>query len=218
MSNWGMSSSRCFFDIVDIAMFTLSCRYLVNIGTLSYPRLHLRHRDVDDIVSISCQHRYPVIGGLSYLVYIFDIAMLMISCLYPCQHRYRPVIGTLSYLVYIFDIAMLMISCLYRVNIGTPVIGGLSIPCLHRSHRRHRDCWLYRVDIGTLSYLVYIVDIAMLTISYRHRVDIGALSYLVYIVDILLTISYQTSCQHRYPVIVCLSYLVYIVNIVDIAM
>ena len=49
---WGMSSSRCFFDIVDIAMLTISCRYRVNIGTLSY------------------------------LVYIFDIGMLTISCLY----------------------------------------------------------------------------------------------------------------------------------------
>ena len=71
-----------FFDIVDIAMFTILCQYRVNIGTLSYLVLHLRHRDVDDIVSISCQHRYSVIGGLSYLVYIVhivNIAMLTIS-------------------------------------------------------------------------------------------------------------------------------------------
>ena len=81
--------------------------------------LHLRHSDVDDIVSISCQHRYPVIGGLSYLVYIVhivDIAMLTIS------YRHRVDIGTLSYLVYIVyivDIAMLTISCRHRVDIGT---------------------------------------------------------------------------------------------------
>ena len=61
-------------------------------------------------------------------------------------------------------------------------------------YRRHR------VDIGTLSYLVYIVVIAMLTISYRHRVDIGTLSYLVYIVDIaMLTISYR----HRVDIGTC---------------
>ena len=60
---------------------------------LVIPRLHLRHSNVDDIVSLSCQHRYPVTGGLSYFVYIahiVDIAMLTISC------RYRVYIGTLS--------------------------------------------------------------------------------------------------------------------------
>ena len=40
----------------------------------------------------------------------------------------------------------------------------------------------YRVDIGSLSYLVYIVGIAMLTISCRYRVEIVTLSYLVHIV------------------------------------
>ena len=125
-----MSSSRCFFRYrrhrdVD-DIVSISCQHRY----LVIPRLDFRHSDVDDIVSISRQHRYPVIGGLSYLfniVHIADIAMLTISC------RYRVDIGTLSYLVYI---AMLTIS--YR----------------------------HRVDIGTLSYLVYIVDIAMLTISY----------------------------------------------------
>ena len=33
-------------------------------------------------------------------------------------------------------------------------------------------CWRYRVNIGTLSYLVYIFDIAMLTISCLYRVNI----------------------------------------------
>ena len=107
-------------------IMSISCQHRY----LVKPRLHLRHSDVDDTVSISCQHRYPVIGGLSYLVYI----------------------------VHIVDIAMLTISCRYRVDIGT-----LS----------------YLVDI------VYIVDIAMLTISYRHHVDIGTLSYFVYIVYIV---------------------------------
>ena len=70
---------------------SISCQHRY----LVIPRLHLRHRDVDDIVSISCQHRYPVIGGLPYLVYIVhivDIAMLTIS------YRHRVDIGTLSYL------------------------------------------------------------------------------------------------------------------------
>ena len=109
---------------------SISCQHRY----LVIPRLHLRHSDVDDIVSISCQHRYPVIGGLSYLVYIVhivDIAMLTISC------RYRVYIGTLSYLVdivNIVDIAMLTISCRYRVDIGT-----LSYLVWHRLHSRHRD-------------------------------------------------------------------------------
>ena len=155
-----MSSSRCFFDIVDIAMLTISCRYRVNIGTLSYlvyidiamltiscrycvnigtlssfachtsftscrdrypniPRLHRQYRDDDDIVSISCQHPYPVIVCLAYLVYIIyiiDIAMLTILC------QYRVEIDTLSYLVYIVyivEIAMFTISYRYLVNNGT---------------------------------------------------------------------------------------------------
>ena len=141
----GMSSSRCFFDIVDIAMLTISCRYRVNIGT-----------------------------------------MLNV--------------------VYIFDIAMLTISCLYRVNIGT--LSSVACLTLFTSFTSSTSrCWLYRRQyrayIGTPSYLVdivYIVDIAMLTISCRYRVDIGTLSYLVYIVDIvMLTISSSTSCRHRYP-------------------
>ena len=90
---------------------SISCKHRY----LVIPRLHLRHRDVDDIVSISCQHRYPVIGGLPYLVYIVhivDIAMLTIS------YRHFVDIGTLLYLVYIVnivDIVMLTISCRYRV-------------------------------------------------------------------------------------------------------
>ena len=115
----GMSSSRCFFRYrrhrdVD-DIVSISCQHRY----LVIPRLHLRHSNVDDIVSISCQHRYPVIGGLSYLVYIVhvvDIAMLTISC------RYRVYIGTLSYLgdiVNIVDIAILTISRRYRVYIGT---------------------------------------------------------------------------------------------------
>ena len=74
----------------------------------------------------------------------------------------------------------------------------------------------YRVDIDSLTYLVYIVDIAMLTISCRYRVDIGTLLYLVYIVNIVDIAMSTISCRYRVD-IVTLSYFVYIVYIVDIA-
>ena len=96
------------------------------------------------------------------------------------------------------------------------------IPRLHRLHCRHCDvddivstsCQHRYHFIVCLSYLVYIVDIAMSTILCRYRVDIRSISYLVYIVDIaMLTIS----CRYRVD-IGTLLYLVYIVNIVDIVM
>ena len=71
----------------------------------------------------------------------------------------------------------------------------------------------YRVHIGTLSYLVYIVEIAMLTISCRYRVDIGILLYLVYIVNIVDIAMSTISCRYRVD-IVTLSYFVYIVYVV----
>ena len=75
----------CFFDIVDVAMLTMPCRYGVNIGTLAY----LVYIFYITMLSISCQHRYPVIVFLSYILYIVDITLLTISC------RYRVDIGTL---------------------------------------------------------------------------------------------------------------------------
>ena len=197
-----MSSSRCFFDIVDIAMLTISCRYHVNIGTLSY------------------------------LVNIFDIAMLTISCLYrvnigtlssvACHTSFTSLTSSTSRCWrYCIDIVQTSVpyhtsftwftsstSQCWRFRID---IMSTSVPChhlpviprLHHSHRWHRDvddivstsCRHRYPVIICLSYLVYIVnivDIAMLTISCRYRVDIVTLSYfvnIVYIIDDVNTIS-----------------------------
>ena len=70
----------------------------------------------------------------------------------------------------------------------------------------------YRVDIGTLSYLVYIVDV-MLTISFQYCVDTGTLSYLVNIIYIVML---MISCRYHVDIDTLL-YLVYIVNIINIA-
>ena len=108
----GLSYLVYIFHIVNIAMLTISYRHRYPI----IPHLHRRHRDVDDIVSTLCQHRYPVCLCLSYLIYIvhiINIAMWTISC------PYRVDIGSLTYLVYIVYIAMLTISSRYRVDIGT---------------------------------------------------------------------------------------------------
>ena len=151
----GMSSSRCFFDIADIAMKMISCQHRY----LSY----LIYIEGIAMLSILCQHRYPVIVCLSclvYIVHIVDFAMLTIS------YRYS-VDDTLSYLV---DIAMLTISCRYCVYIGTLsflvyIVHIVDIAMLTILCR-------YRVSIDILSYriyTVYILNMVMLTISCRHR-------------------------------------------------
>ena len=163
-----------------------------DIVSISCQRIHLRHRDVDDIVS----HRYPVNGGLSYLVYIVhivDIAILTISC------RYRVNIGTLSSFAWQTSFTSSTLRCWrYRVDIVyTSVTCHTSLTSFTSSTSR---CWRYRVDIvytsvpchisitsltlstsrcwryNGLSFLVNIVDIAILTISCRYRVNIGTLS------------------------------------------
>ena len=112
-------------------MLTISCRYRVNIGTLTY-LVNIVY--IVDIAMLTISYRYRVDIGrssLSCLVYMVDIAMLTISC------RYLVDIGILSYLVYIIyivDIAIRTISCRHRY----PVILRL-----HRLHRRHREIkWL----------------------------------------------------------------------------
>ena len=148
------STSRCWRYRVDIVLTSVPCHRLPVIPPLTscrdrypnIPRLHRQYRDDDDIVSISCQHPYPVIVCLAYLVYIIyiiDIAMLTILC------QYRVEIDTLSYLVYIVyivEIAMFTISYRYLVNNGT-----LSLFACHTSFTSFTSstsrCWRYRVDI-----------------------------------------------------------------------
>ena len=59
-NNTIMSSWRCNFDIVDIAMWMMYTRYRVNIVYIvvlsCLHRRHRRHRDVNDVYTISCQH------------------------------------------------------------------------------------------------------------------------------------------------------------------
>ena len=67
-----------------------------------------------------------------------------------------------------------------------------------------------------MSYLDYIIGNAMLTLSCRYRVDIGSLLYLIYIGNIVDSAKWTISCRHRVDIVI-LSYFVYIVYIVDIA-
>ena len=184
-------------------------------------------------------YRYRInIGTLSYLVYIFDTAMLTILCLYGVnigtlssvtRHTlftsftsstsrcwwYRVYIGTLSYLrniIYIVDITMLTISCRHQYPVIPHLIRQhrnvddiMSISCRHRYlvipriHRWHHD--VYNL-IDTYRYWFPVIP--RLYLLHRRNCDVN---------DIV-----STSCQYRYPIMVCLSYFFYIVHIVDIMM
>ena len=150
---------------------SISCQH----RCLVIPRLHFRHRDVDDIVSTSVPcHRWSAIY-LVYIVHIVDIAMLTIS------YRQRVDIGTLSYLVNIVDIAMLTISYRHCVDIGTlsylvyiVYIVDVNISYRHRvdistsTSCRHRYPVIYERNFTLCVLLVYNDNGSVKTLCIAH--------------------------------------------------
>ena len=89
-----VASLSCLVYTIYIMMLTILCRYRINISTLSYFVLLFTSStcDVDNIVSISCQHRYPVIVGPHILFTSFTSS----TCDVDDIVYYRIHIGTLS--------------------------------------------------------------------------------------------------------------------------
>ena len=135
-----MSSWRCNFDIVDIAMWMMYTRYHVNIVYIDVLScLHRRHRNVNDVYTILCQHR------------LHRCTILFTSSTSRCDRCIHDIVSTsftsMYYPVYIVDIVMWPMYTRYRVNIvyidilscghrrHCDVNDVYTIPCQHRSHR-----------------------------------------------------------------------------------
>ena len=171
-----MSSWRCYFDIVDIAMWTMYTRYRVNIVYIDVLScLHRRHRDVDDVYTISCKHRlhrctilltsstsrwerciHDIVStsftSMYYPVYIVDIAMWTMCTRY------------LVNIVYIVDIAMWTMYTRYRVNIV--YIDTIMLTLLTSSISRCERCIhnIVSTSFTSMYYRVYIVHIVDIVI------------------------------------------------------
>ena len=96
--------------IVDIAMWTMYTRYRVNIVYIDVLScLHRRHRDVNVVYTISCQHR------------LHWCTILFTSSTSRCERCIHDIVSTsftsMYYPVYIVDIAMWTMHTRYRVNI-----------------------------------------------------------------------------------------------------
>ena len=114
-------------------VYTISWQHRLHRDVLSC--LHRRHRDVDDVYTISCQHR------LHWCTILFTSSTSSTSRCERCIHDIVSTAFTSIYyhvdIVDIVDIAMWKIYTQYCVNIVH--IDVLS--CLYRRYRRHRDSW-----------------------------------------------------------------------------
>ena len=116
--------------IVDIAMWTMYTQYRVDIVYIDVLScLHRRHHDVNDVYTISCQHR------------LHRCTILFTSSTSRCERCIHDIVSTsftsIYYHVDIIDIAMWTMYTQYRVNIFH--IDVLS--CFYRPYRRYRDLW-----------------------------------------------------------------------------
>ena len=139
-----------------------------------------RHRDVNDVYTISCQHR------------LHRWTILFTSSTSRCGRCIHDIVSTsltsIYYPVYIVDIAMWTMYTRYRVNIV--YIDVLS--CLHRRHRDVNDVYTischHRLHRYSIMFTLLTSSISRCEICIHNIVStsLKSMYYCVYIVNIMI--------------------------------